>query len=119
MKTTNKVFEGDLYKDNSSVPIREKYQYTFRDIQNASQLKATLRNGEFAWPGGYQMYLITNDGQAMCFKCAIKNFRLVVSDWLSNCDTGWKIVGCEINYEDQDCICCNCNKQIPAAYSEK
>lgn len=113
-------FEGDLYAESfsNSIPIRKDYCKHFSRPKNLSQVKATLRAGELTFPGCYQLYLMTSDGAALCFSCARKEFRQVACDFLNNYQTGWKIDGCEINYEDNDLTCYHCGKSIPASYGE-
>lgn len=103
-------------------PLRPAYSYTFHEIKTLAQVKATIRNGAFAWPGGYPLYFITQDGAALCFDCAHKEFRQVAWDYLNKASTGWRIVGCEINYvnnEDGELICDHCNKRIESGYAEE
>jgi hypothetical protein len=110
--------EGDLYdtRKGFKTPLREKYSFTFSGIETASQFKATIRAGAYAWPGGYPLYFITKDGAALCFACARKEARQVFWDFLNDCSTGWHITGCAINYEEPDLTCDHCSKAIESAY---
>lgn len=81
-------------------------------------LKATLRHGPYAWPGGYPMFCVTSDGEALCFACVRKNWRDVVQahiipGWRRN---GWYIAGADINWEDTELTCDCCNARIESAY---
>lgn len=115
--------DGALYDTAApnwaAVPLRPVYQKTFSRINSTQEFKATIRAGEFAWPGGYQMLFVTSDGAPICFKCARKNSRSVFWSIKNNCSDGWKIIATEINYEDENCHCDNCGNEIPAAYSVK
>jgi len=114
------VFEGDLYRNDvaPSVVVRKDYVKHFRSIETVSQLKATLRAGEFAWPGCYQLFLITSDGAALSFAAARSEFRSLAWSIRNKCDDGWRVIGCEVNYEDTDLTCAHTGKPIPAAYGE-
>lgn len=73
---------------------------------------------EFAWPGGYQRYFITSDGEALSFDAA-KEMQAEIEEAITEgVRDGWMVVGCEINYEDESLICGHTNKPIPAAYGE-
>jgi hypothetical protein len=75
---------------------------------------------KYAWPGGYPLYLVMNDGEALCMECARSEYKQIAragrdnrykalrSDWLS--------LGPEINWEDQSLCCVHCNKPIESAY---
>lgn len=101
-------------------PLRGFYQFHHQEIETLAELKATLRAGAFAWPGGYPLYLIAADGAPLCFDCARQEFHQIAYDFITD-KTGrfrsqWRIVGCQINYEEVDCTCAHCNKAIPSAY---
>ena len=102
--------------DWSSMPLRENYSRSHRHIESLADVKACLRHGEFAWPGGYQMYFITNDGAALSFETVRSEFASVAWDWLNDADTGWRVVALDINYEDPDLYDAHTSEPIPAAY---
>lgn len=97
-------------------PLRKRYKWTHARISTIAQLKATLRAGEYAWPGGYPMYLYTRDSQALHFECVKKEFRGAIQSILW--DAHDRIIGCEVNYENADLYCGYCGKQIESAYGE-
>lgn len=113
--------DGALYdtraKDwNKLAPLRANFQRTHSRIKSVADYKATLRNGAFAWPGGYPLYLICSDGAALCFACGRKGFRNIAESIAARSDDGWRVVACDINYEDSDLTCDHCNKSIDSAY---
>jgi hypothetical protein len=74
--------------------------------------------GGYAWPGGYPTYFLCDDGEALCHDCLSKN-RIQVIDAVANKQNGgWRVVALDINYEDSNCYCANCNKQIESAYGD-
>ena len=114
--------DGGLYDTRqsnwSASPMRTNYSRTHGRIGSLADLKATLRAGAYAWPGGYPMALLTDDGAALCFKCARKEFRQIAWDFMNRCSTGWRVIGCDVNWEDSDCACAHCGRQIESAYGE-
>lgn len=81
------------------------------------QLKEFIRR-PFAWPGGYPKFALMGDCEPICHNCAEENYRRIVSDILQGYDKSFQIIGVDINWEDEDMICCNCNNKIPSAYGE-
>ena len=79
------------------------------------QLKEQLRSGEWAWPGGYQLYFIADDGAALSFEAVRDNLRSVFHSMRGKINDGWRIVGCEVNWESK-MYCSHTGKIIPAAY---
>lgn len=96
-------------------PLREKYCYHFREIKTVAQLKATLRAGKYTDLGGYPLYLITSDGGALSFESARKNFKSVVDSIKNNHNDGWRVVACDVNYENDDLYCDHSNQKIDSA----
>lgn len=73
-------------------------------------------NGElesYAWPGGYPIYYLCEDGGILCPDCA----RQAEKEGLSTPDNPqWHIVGAEVNWEDAHLNCDHCYKRIESAY---
>lgn len=82
-------------------------------------LKALLRAGQYAWPGGYQLYFVTSDGAALSFEAVLQEFRQVLNSIKHGLSDGWRVVGVDINWEDQELYCEHTGKRIPSAYSEE
>ena len=78
------------------------------------QLPSTIE--AYAWPGGYPIVYVMNDGECMCPQCVKDNLEQIKAATESQAQDGWQIVGDDINYEDQDMYCCNCNEKIDPAY---
>lgn len=69
----------------------------------------------YAWPGGYPIYYLMNDGEALCPTCMNDASNPIHTDEPND---GWRVVGRDINYEDPSLFCCHCNKRIESAYAE-
>jgi hypothetical protein len=104
--------------DWSSKPIRANYKRHHRTIETVADLKATLRAGSFAWPGGYPLFFITSDGAALSFYTARTQFRHIADSIATGSNDGWRIVACEINYEDSDLQCDHTGNRIASAYGD-
>ena len=88
-------------------------------INNTKELKDALRAGPYAWPGGYNTYFIAADCEPLCHECVRNNFKQVVYEtYHPRAFDMFRVVGQEINYEDQHLHCAHCEKQIEAAYGE-
>ncbi len=103
----------------SSRPLRENYCRTYGAIESVADLKATLRAGEHAWPGGYPLYFVTADGAALSFDSARKEFRQIADSISHGWSDGWRIVASAINYEDSELFCDHSGERIPAAYEKE
>ena len=112
---------GDLHDTSTpnwheESPLREKYRYHFRNIKNTTQLKATLRAGSSTSLGGYPLYFITSDGGALSFESVRSELSSVLDSIKNDINDGWKVIGCDVNYEDQNLFCDHSNQQIESAY---
>lgn len=73
------------------------------------------RREPYAWPGGYPRFFLMEDGEPLCHKCGRDEWRAIIRNWKTP-GSGWNIEACDINYEDTDLVCCNCNQPIESAY---
>ncbi len=115
--------DGALYDTrgeswSSDKPLRPNYRYHHRAIESVADLKATIRAGAYAWPGGYTLFFVTHDCAALCFKCARAEFRNILDSIATDTRDGWRVVGCDVNYEDSDLMCDHCSESIESAYGD-
>ncbi len=83
-----------------------------------NDLKAALRNGPYAWPGGYPCFFITHDGEAMSHESVKRNLRQIMQSIHTHENDGWRIVGHDVNWEDPHMVCVHSNERIPSAYGD-
>jgi hypothetical protein len=118
------IFEGCLWRAKSpETPftqevLRENYCLTHQEIDTVADLKATIRAGKYAWPGLYPMYFITSDGAALSFEAVEQEFSQVAYAVRHKLNDGWRVVGCDINYEDNELVCAHTGEPIESAYGE-
>jgi len=87
-------------------------------INSISDFRRAVRNGPYAWPGGYPLFWIMSDGEACAFHVA-KDERRNMLDALANQDnSGWRPVALEINWEDTELYCAHTNEKIESAYGD-
>ena len=81
--------------------------------------KKQIEYGAYAFPGGYPVFFITYDGEALSFDSAKANQSLI-TEAIETADNsgGWRVIGCEINWEDATLTCAHSNKRIESAYGE-
>jgi hypothetical protein len=87
----------------------------------ASTLRSYYHKGKFrpyAWPGGYPVYAVTSDGEALCPHCMNKERPQVFRSTHEAARDGWAIAEVTVNWEDSNLHCCNCDKRIESAYAE-
>ena len=116
--------DGALYDTReanwpSRKPLRANFQRTFREIKSLSELKATLRNGQYA-QGGYPivLYIGFNEWSPVSFDGVRKDWKRIVSAMLDPYDREWHIVGCDIHWEGAPLICELTGQEIESAYGD-
>lgn len=87
-------------------------------INNVKELKNAIRQGPYAWPGGYPVYYITSDGTAISYDAVKAEYRLILQSVKDKSSDGWRVVAAEINYEDAELYCDHTGNRIPAAYED-
>ena len=68
----------------------------------------------YAWPGGYPIIYVMDDGGVICPDCANGQNGSEASE-SSDCH-GWKIVGYDVHWEGEPIACDYCGKMIESAY---
>ena len=89
------------------------------EIEDTKDLAKAYKQGPYAWPGGYPMYLIMSDGEAMCWKCFKAYYRDIADSTRNRYKDGWCAFGVDINDEDDDLTCSGCDDHIESAYGEE
>ncbi len=78
-------------------------------------VKSAIRQ-PYAWPGGYPLYIIMVDGEALSIEAARDNWRSICHATLAGLRDGWQAAGVAINWEDTSLYCAHTGKQIESAY---
>lgn len=87
-------------------------------IRSISDFRRAMRHGPYAWPGGYPCYFITADGAALSFTAARLERRNILQALACNdTQSGWRVTGLDINWEDADLVCDHTGEPIPSAYA--
>jgi len=87
-------------------------------IRSISDFRAAVRVGRYAWPGGYPLYFVCDDGAALCCDCVANNRRQILDSIAHNRRDGWRVVAQDVNWEDDLLLCDNCSDHIESAYGE-
>jgi hypothetical protein len=82
------------------------------------QVKNAIRQ-PYAWPGGYPLYIVMSDGEALSCDAARDNWRSIVASTLGRWRDGWQAYGVDINYEDTSLFCAHTNARIESAYGDE
>ena len=75
----------------------------------------TVARHKFAWPGGYLLYLVMDDGAALCPHCVRENAAQIARSTRTKARDGWQAAGheCAGNVDmDADETCANCHKHL-------
>ena len=87
-------------------------------MTNAMQtIKQAIRE-KYAFPGGYPLYIVTNDGGSICVECARAEYKQIAHDTVKGWKTGWDCAGSDINWEDSELFCDHCGEKIESAYGD-
>jgi hypothetical protein len=87
-------------------------------INSISDFRRAIRNGPYAWPGGYPCYFITSDGAALSWHAVRSNRRAILEAIAGNLRDGWRVTGMDINWEDSALYCDATGERIESAYAE-
>ena len=85
---------------------------------NATLAEIRDENGQlptYAWPGGYPIVYVMNDGEVLCPQCANDPSNPVHETGEAD---GWRIEGYEIFWEGPPEQCAHCYREIDSAYGD-
>jgi hypothetical protein len=89
------------------------------DIRSISDFRRAMRHGPYVWPGGYPVYFVMSDGEALSFKEAKKNIRPILGALAENAKRDdWRPVALAVNWEDCNLWCSQSGEKIESAYGE-
>jgi len=92
--------DGGLYDDSLDI-IRQNFSIHRATIESIADVKATLRAGEYIWPGGYRLAFVTTDGGVLSFDAVRKNLHNVIWSMTNRVHDGWNL-DCILNVNDCD-----------------
>src|ERR1700722_7796948 len=89
------------------------------------EVKAAIRQ-PYAWPGGYPLFAIMGDGEAMSITACRENWREIVGAHLKTAtigryyarDNSWYVEAIAVNWEDPSLYCVHTGERIESAYAE-
>ena len=87
-------------------------------MKNTIALVREAVRQKYAWPGGYPMFLIMADSEAICMACARKEWENIAraTRYPDYIDKQWQCIGAEVNWEDTTLYCAHCSELIESAY---
>jgi hypothetical protein len=80
--------------------------------------ESTGKANAYAWPGGYPLYYLLHDGEVFCADCATTERKLIEDSIANHLSDGWRVVAVDVNWEDDEMYCANCNAHIESAYGK-
>jgi hypothetical protein len=87
-------------------------------INTVSDFRKAVRQGPYAWPGGYPLFFLCRDGAALSFKAAKQERRNILESIANRSNDGWRVVALDVNWEDSSLYCDHTGEPIPSAYGE-
>jgi hypothetical protein len=112
------LYDTRVAKWSTEPPLRANYRRGRRDIESCADLKATLRAGRYTDLGCYPLYFLASDGESLSFEAVRDNLRIIMGAIQSRDDSGWRVVACDVNWEDSEMVCAHTGKPIESAYGD-
>ena len=82
------------------------------------QFILSLRGGPFTSVGSYPVFWLTHDGETLSHEACMANCGRIARAIRDNLNDGWRVVGCDANWEDPEMFCADTGKRIESAYAE-
>ncbi len=88
------------------------------NMVSLEKIKYAIRN-KYAWPGGYPLFFVTGQGEALSLQGAKEIWRDIIQAHNDHRHCDASIESIEINYDDPQLYCCVTNQLIESAYGEQ
>jgi hypothetical protein len=83
------------------------------DKSNPVDLIRLVSRERYAWPGGYELAAVTDDGGLLCSTCVRAEYRQIIHDTKHDWrNTGWRVVAVTNESELEDVCCSHCGKAL-------
>ena len=81
------------------------------DMDRSADIARFVAREKFAWPGGYELFAICEDGEALCHDCCRAEYATIARN--SAPRSGWRIIGCDsmANCGEPE-TCAHCGRTI-------
>jgi len=80
------------------------------DMQRAPDIARFIAREKFAWPGGYELFAVTDDGAALCFDCCRAQYRAIRA---ATPGDGWNVAALESAANCDSAVACDhCSRTI-------
>jgi len=84
--------------------------------RKALMLECRMEFPAWAWPEGYPIYYLNEEGDVVCPQCARNEENYIVD--LGPEDCAKQIIAFDVYYEGPTLICCECGTGIDSAYGD-
>ena len=98
--------------DKGYMPRKNKEEYQYNRRRPIDQARQVARD-KYAWPGGYQLAVVTTDGGILCPECVRAEWFNIADSDRREIDDGWRPMGADIVHEGEETqYCDHCNRQL-------
>lgn len=104
----------DRYDVHQHVQLRRCYAVH----GSVAWLMGTLTSGRYTSHGSYPKYWLTSDGATLSYATVRDNIGAVARACRDGSNDGWRVVACDVNWEDRDMYCEHSGERIASAYAE-
>ena len=86
------------------------------DFDNGHDIAKYVARHRYAWPGGYEMAVVTDDGGLLCFDCCRSEYYQILTSFKGD---GWHVFAIDTGqYREEVDHCDHCGREISSPYGE-
>jgi hypothetical protein len=79
----------------------------------------SLRGGKYTSVGSYPKFWLASDGETLSYEACRENVWRIARAIRDNDNSGWRVVGCDANWEDPEMYCAHTGERIESAYADE
>lgn len=97
----------------AAIQREERFADHFRRSQGGLNAARYVIRVKYAFPGGYPIVLVVDDGETLCADCVATNFREIRSAAKDKRNDGWRPCFCTVYEQDEEPeYCGHCGKDL-------
>ena len=93
-------------------PDGRRWRTVRYDLERSADLARYVARERYAWPGGYELFAVCEDGAVLCKDCCRAEYATIARN--AHPGSGWRLIGLDTaeTLEEPE-TCAHCSATIP------
>jgi hypothetical protein len=110
-----------LTQTNSGLELTQALNEADSEAKMAFSVRdflTSLHEGKYSFHGCYPKFWLASDGETLSYEACRRNVWQIARAIRDHDNSGWRVVECDVNWEDPEMYCAHTGARIESAYAE-